>query len=82
VTPHTKPIEDILAGVEKRQFNLYLWKWRKKQENVRIMKNSSKPRGNLTRAETKALRKLKKNTELTILPADKCNEAVFLNTVD
>jgi hypothetical protein len=41
-----------------------------RQENVRIIKSSSKPRDNLTRAETKALRKLKKNTELTILPAD------------
>jgi hypothetical protein len=52
------------------------------QETVRIIKSSSRPRDNLTRAEREALRALKKNTELTILPADKGNATVVLNTVD
>jgi len=36
----------------------------------------------LCRAEREALRTLKKNTKLTILPADKGNATVVLNTVD
>jgi arginine repressor len=68
----------------KRQCNLYLWRWREeaRQETVRIIKSSSRPRDNLTRAEKEALRTLKKNTDLTILQADKGNATVILNTVD
>ena len=45
----------------KRQCNLYLWRWREeaRQETVRIIKSSSRPRDNLTRAEKEALRTLK-----------------------
>jgi len=53
-----------------------------RQETVRIMKSSSRPRDNLTGAEKEALRTLKKNTDLTILPADKGNATVILNAVD
>jgi hypothetical protein len=38
---------------------------------VRIIRDSSRPRDKLTGAERKALRALMKNTDLTILPADK-----------
>jgi hypothetical protein len=53
-----------------------------RQETFRIIKTASKPRDNLTRAERSALRSLKQNTELTILPADKGNATVILNTTD
>ena len=53
-----------------------------RQETMRIIKSSSRPRDNLTRAERKALRTLKKNTYLTILQADKGNATEVLNTVD
>ena len=53
-----------------------------RQETVRIIKSSSRPRDNLMRAEREALRTLKKNTELTILPADKGNATVILNIVE
>ena len=53
-----------------------------RQETMRIIKSSSRPRDNLMRAEREALRTLKKNTNLTILPADKGNATVVLNTVD
>ena len=49
---------------------------------MRIIKSSSRPTDNLTRAEKEALRTLKKNTDLTILPAHKGNATVILNTVD
>jgi len=36
----------------------------------------------MTTAEREALKTLKNNTDLTILPADKGNATVILNTVD
>jgi hypothetical protein len=65
------PIEDILTGVETAEEDT--------QETVR---DSSRSRDNLTGAERKALRALSKNTDLTILPADKGNATVVLNTVE
>ena len=53
-----------------------------RQETVRIIKSASKPRDNLTRTERATLRNLKNNSELTILPADKGNATVILNTTD
>ena len=49
---------------------------------MRIIKSPSKPRDNLTKADREALCSLKKNMNLTILPADKGNATVILNTVD
>ena len=49
---------------------------------MRIIKSSSNPRDNLTEGEREALHSLKKNTNLTILPADKSSATVILNTVD
>jgi hypothetical protein len=53
-----------------------------RQETVRIIRDCSRPKDNLTGAERKALRALRKNTDLTILPADKGNATVVLNTVE
>jgi len=47
-----------------------------RQETVRILKNSSRPRDNLKRTERAALKTLKNNVNLTILPADKGNATV------
>ncbi|PNF33152.1 hypothetical protein B7P43_G13662 [Cryptotermes secundus] len=44
-----------------------------RQETVRILKNARKPKDNLTGAERRALRSLKANEALTVLPADKGN---------
>jgi hypothetical protein len=83
VTPHTIPIEDILAGVEKAVQSLPVEMAEEaSQETVRIIKSSSRPRINITRAESKALRTVKNNTDLTILLADKGNATVLLNTAD
>jgi hypothetical protein len=53
-----------------------------RHETVRIIKSASKPKDNLTRTERAALRTLKNNTDLTILPADKGNATVIFNTTD
>ena len=82
MTPRTIPIEDILAGVEKAVQSVPVEMAEKaRQETVRITKSSSRPR-DLTRAEKEALRTLKKNTDLSILPAGKSNATMILNTVD
>ena len=83
MTPRTIPIEDILAGVEKAVKSLPVEMAEEaRQETVRIIKSSSRPKDNITKAERTTLRNLKNNTDLTILPADKSNATVILNTVD
>jgi hypothetical protein len=51
------------------------------QEAVRIIKNSKPPRDNLTRTERWALKSLHMDADLTVLPADKGNATVILNTI-
>jgi hypothetical protein len=52
------------------------------QEIVRILKASRNPKDNLSGAERRALRALQINADPTVLPADKGNVAVVLNTRD
>jgi len=81
VTPFSTPIEDILAGVEKAELSLPVEMAEEaRQETVRIIKSSSRPRDNLRKTERAALTTLKDNTNLSILPADKGNATVVLNT--
>jgi hypothetical protein len=53
-----------------------------RQEIVKILKGSRKPKDNLTGAERRELRALKTNEALTVLPADKVNTDVILDTSD
>jgi len=74
VTPSTIPIEDILAGVEKAVQSLPVEMAEEaRQETVRIIKSSSRPTDNLTRAERDALRALKK----TISPSYRQTKAML-----
>jgi hypothetical protein len=83
VAPCTLPIVDILAGVEKAVHTLPVEMAEEaRQETVRVIKSSSRPKDNLTRDEREALRTLKENTNLTILLADKGNATVVLNNLD
>jgi hypothetical protein len=76
-------MEDILTGVEKAIKSVPVEKAEEaRQETVRIIKNSSRPKDNLTRKERNALQNLKQDNKLTILPADKGNATVTLNTSD
>jgi hypothetical protein len=52
------------------------------QETIRILKASRKPKDSLSRAERKAVRALRTNADLTVLPADKGNAAIVLNIRD
>jgi len=81
VTPRTTPIEDILAGDEKAAQSLPVkMEEEARQETVRFIKRSSRPE--TTKAEKEALRTLKNNIHLAIVPADKGNATVILITVD
>jgi len=83
VTSRSTPIEDMLTGVEKTILSLPVQKAEEaRQETVRILKNSSRPSDNLKRTQRAALKTLKDNVKLTILPADKGNVTVVLNTSD
>ncbi|PNF41399.1 hypothetical protein B7P43_G14428 [Cryptotermes secundus] len=83
VAPSSIPVKDILCGVEKAVMVLPEETAEEiRQETVRILKGSNKPKDNLTGAERRALRALKSNETLTVLPADKGNAAVVLATSD
>jgi len=55
---------------------------RSQTKTVRIIESSSRPEFNLRKTDRAALKTLKKNRKLTILPADKGNPTVVLNTLD
>jgi hypothetical protein len=83
VAPASVPVKDILCGVEKAIGVLPEEIVEEiRQETVRILKGSHKPKINLTGAERRALQALKTNEALTILLADKGNETVVLGTSD
>jgi hypothetical protein len=83
VAPGRIPAKDFLCGVEKTIGTLpEETAVEIRQETVRILKGSRQPKDNLTGAERRALRSLKANASLTVLPADKGNAAVVLGTSD
>ena len=53
-----------------------------RHESVRIIKTTTRTKNNLSKNERTALKTLKDNTQLTILPADNGNVTVILNTMD
>jgi hypothetical protein len=77
------PMQYILRGAENAVTSL-LFELAEEvsQENVRILKGSSRPRDDLTGAERTSLRALRTNADPTFLLADKGNARVVLKTVD
>jgi hypothetical protein len=83
VAPGCIPAKDFLCGVEKAIVTLpEETAVEIRQETVRILKGSRQPKDNLTGAERRALRSLKANASLTVLPADKGNADVVMGTLD
>jgi hypothetical protein len=83
VAPRSPPIEEILTGIEKAFRTLPVEQAEEaRHESVWIIKTIARTKNNLTKNERKALRLLKNNTQLTILPADKGNATVILNSTD
>jgi hypothetical protein len=83
VSPAGLPIEDFLTGVERTIRSLPVEAAEEvRQETVRILKVSNKPRDNLSGVERKALRSLRTNSALTVIHADKGNATGVLDTMD
>jgi hypothetical protein len=83
VAPAVLPIENFLGGVEKAVGTLPEEAAEEvRQETARILKAFRKPNDNLSGAERRALLTLRTNADLTVLPVDKGNAAVVLNTSD
>ena len=82
VTPQSTPIENILTSVEKAISSLPIEKAEEARQIVRILKNPPRPKYNLKRTERAALKTIKNKLNLNILPADKGNATVILNTSD
>ena len=77
------PIEDILTEVEKGCQITACWdSWRSWERDCEDTSGLFWLKDNLNGAKRRALRALRKNTDLTILLADKGNATVVLNTVD
>ncbi|XP_021934194.1 uncharacterized protein LOC110836852 [Zootermopsis nevadensis] len=83
VAPTVLPIEDFLSGVKRAVRSLPVEAAEEvRQETVRILRASKKPKDNLSGAERRALRALRNNADLTVLPADKGSATVVLSTDD
>ena len=83
IAPTSVPIKEILIGVQKAARTLPIEVAEEiRHETARIIMNASKPKDNLTTTERRALTALHRDSELTILSADKGNATVILNTVD
>ena len=68
------PIQDILTGTKTALRSLLVEMAEEaREENMKILKGSSLPRGNLTGADRTSLRAPKTNADSTFLSADKGN---------
>ncbi|KDR20397.1 hypothetical protein L798_04931 [Zootermopsis nevadensis] len=83
VAPTVLPIEDFLSGVERTVRSLPEEAAEEvRQETVRILRASKKPKDSLSRAERRALRALRNNADLTVHPADKGSATMVHRTED
>jgi hypothetical protein len=83
VSPAALPNEDFLTGVGIAIVSLPVQATEEvRQETLRSLKASNRPRDNLSGAERRALRSLRTNADLTVIYADKGNTTVVLVTTD
>ena len=83
VTPRKIPTEDIIAQVEAGFTNLTAVASEEIRGEVgRILKKFKPPYSNLTYKEKQAIKSLNGDKNITILPVDKGNATVIMNTTD
>ncbi|XP_050516295.1 uncharacterized protein LOC126891156 [Diabrotica virgifera virgifera] len=81
VTPSHTPIETIICQTEEAISHLPSEDAEiVRQDVARVLRNSKPPTPNISQSERKALKELQANPDLVILPADKGNATVILNT--
>jgi hypothetical protein len=75
------PIENFLNGVEKAVGFLAEEDVEEvRHETIRILEASRKSKDNMSGAESRPVRALRTNVDLTVFPPDKGNATVVLNT--
>ncbi|XP_044151431.1 uncharacterized protein LOC122939429 [Bufo gargarizans] len=85
ITPRTIPIVDIISATEASIHSNKVPHGEDEQLRLKVsaaLASAKPPPSNLTREERKAVTSLKKDTNITILPADKGRCTVVLNTSD
>ena len=83
ITPKVIPTEHIISQIESTISHLNPEDAELiRQDTSRILRNSKPPPSNLSYQERQALKDLRNNENLIILPADKGNATVILNTTD
>jgi len=83
VAPNKIPKEEIISQIESSIYRLPS----EQADNIRtqvanILRKAKPPPSNITRQERLALQDLSKDTDIIILPADKGNTTVVMNTSD
>lgn len=83
VVPPKIPNEDIITGIESAicKLNDNIAETIR-QESCHILRKSHPPKSNITKNEARALKELRTNTEIVILPADKGNATVIMKSED
>ncbi|XP_060534544.1 uncharacterized protein LOC132706961 [Cylas formicarius] len=83
ITPDSVPFEDIIANIESGIRNLQADIAKEiRTESARILRRAKPPKSNVSSKEKRAIRDLNKDISVIVLPADKGNATVVLNTVD
>ena len=85
VTPSKLPVHDYVMGIESACRNLGEGTHeaaKLRADCVRIIKQAKLPKSNITQEERRALNTLAKDTNITILPADKGRAVVVMNATD
>ena len=81
--PRKIPIEEIITNVEDCLYKNQILKEDSeviRQDISSLLRRSKPPKSNLSRDESRALSKLRKNEDITVLKADKGNATVILDT--
>ena len=83
ITPKTVPTEDIIANIEASIQKLPAEVSEViRSEASRILRKAKPPQSNITKKERMAIKDLNSNKDIIILPADKGNATVLMNTTD
>ncbi|KAL0269180.1 UNVERIFIED_CONTAM: hypothetical protein PYX00_006992 [Menopon gallinae] len=83
ITPNRIPVEDIITRVEATiQLLPSATAEEIRSETVHLLKRTKPPKTNIPPKELQAIKNLKRNQDIIILPADKGNATVILNKTD
>ena len=83
IAPKTIPKEEIISSIEASLTTVNQTIAEQIRQDVsKILRTSKPPKTNITHNERQALKDLNNNKNITILPADKGNSTVLINTED